>query len=416
MIPEGWKERPLSQLVSRLDAGVSVNSGDRQSDGVEPGILKTSCVSNGVFRPQENKVVNSEVEIIRLAESVKAGSIIISRMNTPALVGANALIKRDFQYLFLPDRLWQAKPRNSKVDMPWLAYYLGSPRGRHALSAGATGTSGSMKNISKSDVFAIRLLVPPLSEQKRIAEILSTWDRAIETTEKLIANSEAQKKALMQQLLTAKKRLPGFSGEWKAVAFNDLFERVRDKNVELNENVLTISAQHGLVSQTEYFKKSVAGRDLSGYTLIKQGDFAYNKSYSAGYPMGAIKPLEHYHKGIVSSLYICFRVLGRSAHHDFYRHYFEGSYFNKEIYGIAQEGARNHGLLNVSVTDFFSARIVAPQIEEQKAIASVINAAEHEIIKLETLCRDLKAEKSALMQQLLTGKRRVKLDKEVEAT
>ena len=219
----------------------------------------------------------------------------------------------------------------------------------------------------------------------------------------------------MQQLLTGKKRLPGFDGEWKSVSFDTLFERVKTKNVELNENVLTISAQLGLVSQTEYFNKSVAGKDLSGYTLLKRGDFAYNKSYSAGYPMGAIKPLELYDKGIVSSLYICFRICSDEAYHDFYRHYFEGGYFNKEIYGIAQEGARNHGLLNVSVTDFFITRIVAPQIEEQRAIADVINAAEQEVAKLEEFCRDLQSEKAALMQQLLTGKRRVKIEEAANA-
>jgi len=214
----------------------------------------------------------------------------------------------------------------------------------------------------------------------------------------------------MQQLLTGKKRLPGFDGKWQSDSFDTLFKRVRDRNVELNENVLTISAQLGLVSQLEYFNKSVAGKNLSGYTLLKEGDFAYNKSYSAGYPMGAIKPLELYKTGIVSSLYICFRILSEEAHHDFYRHYFEAGFFDREIYGIAQEGARNHGLLNVSVTDFFLTQIIIPELEEQIAIADVITAAEEEITKLKEFCSDLKSEKSALMQQLLTGKRRVKIE------
>ncbi|MBN4054055.1 hypothetical protein JYT97_04130, partial [Haliea sp. AH-315-K21] len=111
-------------------------------------------------------------------------------------------------------------------------------------------------------------------------------------------------------------------------------------------NVLTISGKDGLVSQKSYFKKIIASDNLEGYTLLQHGDFAYNKSYSNGYPYGAIKPLEKYAAGIVSSLYICFSLINPSKHnHDFFRHFFEGGYFNKEIYSIAQEGARNHGLL-----------------------------------------------------------------------
>ena len=207
MIPDGWKEGKLSDLIARLDAGVSVNSGDRPSRQNEVGILKTSCVSNGTFNPDENKVVFQDHEKNRLSEPVRDGSTIISRMNTPALVGANAYVNGNYDNLFLPDRLWQAKPKSVAINMRWLAFVLGSSKGRYALSARATGTSGSMKNITKSDVMSLGLHIPPLAEQKRIAELLSTWDRAIETTEKLIANSEAQKKALMQQLLTGKRRV-----------------------------------------------------------------------------------------------------------------------------------------------------------------------------------------------------------------
>ncbi len=261
--------------------------------------------------------------------------------------------------------------------------------------------------ISKSQFAAERILSAPLPEQRRIAEILATWDRAIETVEALIATARAQKKALMQSLLTGKHRLPGFSEEWRWINFSQVFERVRQKNNIGNTNVLTISGQYGLISQVEYFNKSVASEDVRGYTLLRRGDFAYNKSYSDGYPMGAFKPLERYNGGIVSSLYICFRLAGQDHDHGFFRHYFEAGLFNREISAIAQEGARNHGLLNVSVVDFFETSLHAPSHDEQLAIANLINVAEQAEQALRDQRTALRHEKSALMQQLLTGKRRV---------
>lgn len=171
--------------------------------------------------------------------------------------------------------------------------------------------------------------------------------------------------------------------------------------------MLTISAQHGLISQTEYFKKIVASDDVRGYTLLRRGDFAYNKSYSDGYPFGAFKPLERYDQGIVSSLYICFRLSSARHDHDFVRHYFEAGLFNREVAAIAQEGARNHGLLNVSVVDFFDTSLHMPPQDEQRAIAAVINDAERKERMLTEQRDALRREKTALMQLLLTGKRRV---------
>jgi type I restriction enzyme S subunit len=273
----------------------------------------------------------------------------------------------------------------------------------------AVQTETAVPHISPADLRDYPIMLPPLPEQRRIAEILSTWDRAIETVEALIVNARAQKKALMQSLLTGKHRLPGFSEEWRWVKFSEVFERVSQKNAVGNTNVLTISAQHGLISQVEYFNKSVASEDVRGYTLLRRGDFAYNKSYSDGYPMGAFKPLDRYDSGIVSSLYICFRLAGQEHDHAFFRHYFEAGLFNREISAIAQEGARNHGLLNVSVVDFFDTSLHAPGHDEQVAIASVINGAEQAEQALRDQLAALRQEKSALMQQLLTGKRRVKM-------
>ena len=304
-------------------------------------------------------------------------------------------------------RIITLRPEPSKLDSNYLLNLLLSPLGQELVQRRATGTTA--KGIKSKEFAKIEIPVPPLEEQLRIGSILSTWDRALETVEALIANARAQKAALMQALLTGRSRLPGFAGEWTWTTFSDVFERVRDKNTVGDTNVLTISAQHGLISQTEYFNKVVASDDVRGYTLLRRGDFAYNKSYSDGYPFGAFKPLDRYDQGIVSSLYICFRLTGAEHDHDFMRHYFEAGLFNREVAAIAQEGARNHGLLNVSVVDFFETSLHTPSLDEQRAIAAVINDAEAKERAL-TLQRDaLREEKAALMQQLLTGQRRVKV-------
>ena len=214
----------------------------------------------------------------------------------------------------------------------------------------------------------------------------------------------------MSSLLSGRRRLATKARAWSYRDFDEVFERVARKNAVGNENVLTISGEHGLISQREFFNKSVASADLSGYTLLHRGEFAYNKSYSAGYPMGAIKPLMNYDAGVVSSLYLCFRLRPDvDASFDFFRHYFEIGLLNEGIGGIAQEGARNHGLLNVGIGDFFKLRLHVPDADEQRAIATAINTAEaEEQLQLQRLSA-LRAEKLALMQQLLTGKRRVHL-------
>jgi len=194
-----WAEIPLSKLVSALDAGVSVNSGDRPAMSDEIGILKTSAVTNGVFEPLENKFIFDENEIKRAREPVRANTVIISRMNTPALVGANAYVKDDYPHIFLPDRLWAAKPRPG-VNMRFVALVLGSDKGRAALSGLAGGSSGSMKNISKPSVLALVVMAPSLPEQQRIADCLTSLDDLITAEIRKLDTLGSHKKGLMQQL------------------------------------------------------------------------------------------------------------------------------------------------------------------------------------------------------------------------
>ena len=198
---------------------------------------------------------------------------------------------------------------------------------------------------------------------------------------------------------TPRLRFPEFTGEWEEKKLGEVFSRLTEKNAEDNKNVLTISAQYGLISQLDFYKKSVSAADVTGYYLLHKGDFAYNKSSSQGKPVGVIKPLKLYDKGVVSTLYICFRCKDSNAI-GFWEQYFDAGILDKEIMSIAQEGARNHGLLNVPTSDFFDLKILTPTPAEQKKIAECLTAMDNLISAQAQKVDALKEKKKGLMQQL----------------
>ena len=168
-----------------------------------------------------------------------------------------------------------------------------------------------------------------------------------------------------------KIRFKGYEEDWEQRKLGDLVDRVTRKNQDLvSELPLTISAQYGLIDQNEFFDKRVASKDVSGYYLIENGEFAYNKSTSTDAPWGAIKRLDRYENGVLSTLYIVFGIKENTpVDSDFLVSYYSTNLWHKGIHEIAAEGARNHGLLNIAPADFFETKLMIPQdIEEQKKI------------------------------------------------
>lgn len=206
-IPKEWTVKVLADDIATLDSGVSVNSHDTPATNGSYGILKTSCVSEGSFRPEYNKLIVEE-EIQRAKLSPVANSIIISRMNTPERVGESGYVEQDMPNLFLPDRLWQTVMNaNSSLNVKWLSYLLASSKYRAKVRNAATGTSNSMKNISKDTFLSIPFICPTTREQDAISGILSLWDDGIKATHQLTMQLRQRNIGLMQQLLTGKKRL-----------------------------------------------------------------------------------------------------------------------------------------------------------------------------------------------------------------
>jgi type I restriction enzyme S subunit len=199
---QGWKHGPLSQVIASLDTGVSVNAEDRPHGSGEIGILKTSALTGGVFRPEQNKAV-VVAERALVTEPVAADSVLVSRMNTPALVGESCYVTEEWPTLFVPDRIWQLKQKDEQaVSMRWLSYVLRSAKARAHIETHATGTSGSMKNLAKGRFLDLPVDYPPVVEQRSIAQVLDTLDTTIRQTEAIIAKLKQVKQGLLHDMLT----------------------------------------------------------------------------------------------------------------------------------------------------------------------------------------------------------------------
>ena len=170
-------------------------------------------------------------------------------------------------------------------------------------------------------------------------------------------------------------RFKGFTDAWEQRKLGDIFERIVRKNVNNESSLpLTISAQDGLVDQITYFNNRVASRNVSNYYLVLNGEFAYNKSTSDGYPYGAVKRLDWYKKGVLSTLYIVFALKDKvKTDSDYMAVFFDTDRWHRGVAERAAEGARNHGLLNISAKDFFDISIFLPQSsDEQQKIGHVL--------------------------------------------
>lgn len=200
-------------------------------------------------------------------------------------------------------------------------------------------------------------------------------------------------------------RFPGFTEPWEHRKLGDLAERVTRKNTNNESSLpLTISAQYGLIDQMEFFGKRIASHDISGYYLLYNGEFAYNKSTSGDAPWGAVKRLDRYENGAVSTLYIVFAIKDvEQTDSDFLACYYNTNLWHSGVQAVAAEGARNHGLLNIAASDFFNTTLSIPSdIEEQRMIGAFFNKVDDLITLHQRKCDELKLYKRGLLQQLFS--------------
>ena len=198
-------------------------------------------------------------------------------------------------------------------------------------------------------------------------------------------------------------RFKGFTDAWEQRKLGEVVERITRKNENLESTLpLTISAQYGLINQNEFFDKRIASKDVSGYFLVRNGEFAYNKSTSSDAPWGAIKRLDRYESGVLSTLYIVFKISDeRKTSSDYIVTYYNTDLWHKGIQAIAAEGARNHGLLNVAPADFFETNLTMPKnYAEQQQIGSFFQQLDHLITLHQRKYDKLQVLKKAMLEKM----------------
>ncbi len=410
VIPEDWETSSLSAAFQKLEAGVSVNSDDSLSS--EYHILKTSAVHDGVVDTAETKPVIPQ-DYLRLKCPLVKGSIIISRMNTPALVGECGFTKDAKAGTYLPDRLWQIQNSNkSSFDFVWLNYLLNTKQYRDAVRATATGTSNSMKNISKERLLDIEIPRPPISEQENIAAVLSEVDELINLIEKQISEKKAIKQGAMQELLTGKRRLPGFSGEWEnfnLMKHSKVKARIGWQGLKKSEYL--DSGYSFLVTGTDFYDGRVRWDSCHYVTRsryeqdrniqLQNNDILITKDGSLGkvaLVQGLTKP------ATLNSGIFVIRPL-QNAYDSVFVYHILSSFVFKNFLDKLSAGSTIIHLYQKDVDKFEF--LLPPTIEEQKAIAVVLSEMDADIAALEEKLTKYRQVKQGMMQQLLTGKIRL---------
>ena len=399
---QDWTGLKIKDLVKSLDAGVSVNSEEVEPQEYEYSVLKTSCISSGYFDENERKRVLQDGEIQRLKEPVLDDSILMSRMNTPLLVGMNAYVFKAPKNTFLPDRLWQLKIDNNKTVTRWLAFYLGSDQGLNQIRDLASGTSNSMKNITKPDVLNIDLFAPQKEEQTKIASFLSNVDEKISQLTQKHALLSQYKQGMMQKLFSQQLRFKADDGsefgEWEDKPLNEIASKRSGKNKDGSiSEVLTNSATQGIIKQSDYFEREIVTEsNLNGYYIVNLDDFVYNPRISVHAPVGPIKRNKKC-LGVMSPLYTVFTVIQGNL--KYLEYFFDSNFWHDYVKGVANSGAR-HDRMNITNKDFFDMPILYPCLEEQTKIANFLSAIDQKIEVVAQQIEQAKIWKKGLLQQM----------------
>jgi len=390
---EPWEEKKLNDQATFFKGkGLSKNS---LTEVGEDCILYGELYTKYGF--EINRVLSKTSELIENPIIGHKNDVLVpSSGETPIDIACASAL--NVEPVILGGDLNVIRPKN-EINGTFISYQING-KYKEKLSTYAQGKS--VVHLYNESIKNMNIAFPSYKEQNKISSFFSRLDKQIEFEEKKLHLLMERKKGYMQKIFSRKLRFKDEAGEdfpdWIEYKLSDISERITRKNKGLISQLpLTISAQYGLVDQLSFFNKSVAGVDLEGYYLLKNGEFAYNKSYSAGYPYGAIKKLDLYEEGLLSTLYICFRIKG-NVNTNFLAQYFESTKWHKQIVNISGEGARNHGLLNIAVGDFFETRHILPCFEEQEKIAMLLDKLDEKVKKQKKKLDLLKQQKKGLMQ------------------
>ncbi|WP_461603370.1 restriction endonuclease subunit S [Aeromonas salmonicida] len=407
MVPKGWNTKPLSEIVKEKISYGIVQAGPHIIDGIP--YIKSSDVK-GKIDPDTLQKTSQEIHFKYRRSAVHPGDIVFSLRGN---IGASAIVPEDL----LEANLTQGTARISVSESHCNLFYYYQLASEKLLNIINNLSKGStFKEIALEELRKVKVLCAPLPEQNKIAKILSTWDKAITTTEQLLANSQQQKKALMQQLLTGKKRLRDnngvrFSGEWQQCIIEDFFDVGSSKRVLQddwkNEGTPFYRTRELVsLSKNEPFRSEVFIADelfheLSiKYGAPKPGDFLVSGVGTLGISYQVKDGDRFYFK---DGNVLWFKIK-EGLFSDYFKYCFQSDFLQEQI--VAQASITTVGtytIQNAKKTKFWC----PPSIAEQQKISAVLSTADQEIAALQQKLDALKQEKMALMQQLLTGKKRV---------
>lgn len=296
-----------------------------------------------------------------------------------------------------------------RVDPHFVSHYINSEIGQARLRGLEVGSS--MLHINTSELGRFILPLPPIGEQRRLAEILGLWEEAIEKTERLIGAKERRYAGLINQLIIHRDRR---SKAWEHRRINEISDRIQRQSNGVDYPLLTISSASGFIRQEEKYSRYMAGESAKTYTLLKRGEFAYNKGNSLRYEFGCVFQLLDYDAALVPSVYVSFR-LHDSISDAYMRHLFAADYLKPQLRKLVKTGVRNNGLLNIRPDEFMNATVPVPPFVEQERISTVLDEARDEIRLLSALLENQRLQKRGLMQKLLTGEWRMPVAEEVTA-
>lgn len=404
MIPEEWQPIKLEDVVQKgrkICYGI-VQPGEFKPDGIP--LIRGKDYSFGWGALDSFFRVSEAIDRPYKRSKVKPRDLILTIVG--AGTGNVATVPDWLDGANITQTTARIAVDHERFDYRYVRALLESRFGQRAVYRAMKG--GAQPGLNIADIEKFTFFYPDKAVQGQIADVAEAWGCAIKTVEALIANARVQKQALMQQLLTGKRRLPGFSGEWQTKPIDEIATRVTRRNDGTELPVLTISSTSGFVRQDEKYSRYMAGKSVETYILLNEGEFAYNKGNSKTYEFGCIFDLEGYARALVPHVYVCFK-LKKGYSRRFYKSLFEADYLAPQLGRLVNTGVRNNGLLNIKPSEFLGTKVPVPPPIEQEAIAAVMEAASRTVAEHEAQLTVLRQEKAALMQQLLTGKRRVKL-------
>lgn len=288
---------------------------------------------------------------------------------------------------------------NFRQNHPKFVYYL-----LDFLDFDSFNSGGAQPSLNRNFIYPISVDLPPLPEQRKIAEILRTWDAAIESSEALVRAETRAFGALRRRLF--------FSCGQDEVPLSEVSTRIQRKSDGSPHTVMAISAKTGFVAQADKYRRDMAGASLANYTLLRRGEFAYNKGNSLTYPQGCIYALKA-DSAVVPNVYYSFR-LRADLNSSYYEHFFASGALNRQLAQRITSGVRGNGLLNLNADDFFGVAVPVPDRATQDSAADALNIGARKIELLQRQAELLRTQKHGLMQKLLTGQVRVNVAAEID--